>query len=924
VLAALAAIPAAHATMPPRAGTIPAEVRSGFDSGLFAVPSTGGLRASSSPQTEWIIPVLMIGFSDQPIAHSEAEFDFALFDTLGLTPTGSVFDYYRWVSGNRIRVTGRVVATVQLPRPKAFYGGNAWGLNLTDFPGNSAGAVIEALIVSEPQVNWSPYDLNRDGFVDMLWVVHSGVPGEATVSRENLWSITSRLSSWPNAGIYDTFDPIPGLPLSRMRIDRFTMLPELSAIRPNQRTEIGVYCHEFGHALGLPDLYDTSANGGAGTSNIGLGNWSLMASGGYGGDGQTPEYPTHMGAWPTLFMGWNQTVRPTADTLVSLGPLARGAPILELWYQGEASSEHFLIEHRRRESFDRNLPNDGLIVYQVDEAAIGLGLPSNRVIGVNDAMRVVAADGQRDLEQGSNHGDAEDPFPGQLGRTLIDDDTVPNLRTFAGAVNNLVISDIRAVGEDFRFHATVRAQGWLPPEDHSLGPFNPAPSFGPSTRAIRHANGTISAVCSEVFGGRAQVVLREKANGETWLPPLQVSQSPGQAFDPTIAMLPDGDLGIAWSDTRHGVRELYFRSRINGVWTAERRLTDLPGDSRNASLGADPMGGMHLAWVYNDAASVRVYFMYFPYYSPFGDPHPVTAPSDRPDTPALAVAPDGGSYVVWADRATIPSSTIWFSHFHPDSGLSPRRSLYFTGGLAQTNPQAVVDTAGALNVIWQVISTSTNEIHYQRRRPAAVSPAPRDTIIEARGESIQEPMLGVDPHGGVHLGLISSANTLQIRYKRWVPGRGWDRVSTEVTHPEDGNAIRPTLLPTDPGHVTLLYIGYPDGSAAFMERRREFGPTLVTEVVEPPRNAAKTLRLAHNPIRAGSPLQLAGDALLSAGERVEVLDLAGRRMATAAAEPTSGGWEARIGGEVTSGWRSGVYWVRLRGGSGSARVVVLR
>src|SRR6185503_17979597 len=106
-------------------------------------------------------------------------------------------------------------------------------------------------------------------------------------------------------------------------------------------------------------------------------------------------------------------------------------------------------------------------------------------------------------------------------------------------------------------------------------------------------------VGSELVGGRGQVVLRTKRNGQ-WEPPLTLTSSPGTAFDPTVAQLPDGDLAVVWSDTRHGARELYYRSRILGVWTSERRLTDLSGDSRSPSLSADPNGGLHLAWIYND------------------------------------------------------------------------------------------------------------------------------------------------------------------------------------------------------------------------------------------------------------------------------------------------------------------------------------
>src|SRR5262249_40895449 len=163
-----------------------------------------------------------------------------------------------------------------------------------------------------------------------------------------------------------------------VRIDRFTVLPELSGFHPGQLDEIGVFCHEFGHTLGLPDLYDTSVLGGA--ANTGPGNWCLMSSGAYGGDGISPEYPPHMGAcgspsrmgaWCSLWLGWVSRVRPMQDTTVALLPIADGSPILEFAFQGEDAPEHFLLENRVREGFDRKLPNAGLLVTQVDEAMMG-------------------------------------------------------------------------------------------------------------------------------------------------------------------------------------------------------------------------------------------------------------------------------------------------------------------------------------------------------------------------------------------------------------------------------------------------------------------------------------------------------------------------------------------------------------------------
>src|SRR5262245_3998742 len=115
--------------MPTRAGVIPSTVAQAFDAGRFDVPRTP-LLGTSAVTGVWYIPVILIDFPDQALTYPQASaWDRALFDTTGVTPTGSVYDYYQWVSGNRLKVIGKVVATVRLDQSKTYYANNSWGLS---------------------------------------------------------------------------------------------------------------------------------------------------------------------------------------------------------------------------------------------------------------------------------------------------------------------------------------------------------------------------------------------------------------------------------------------------------------------------------------------------------------------------------------------------------------------------------------------------------------------------------------------------------------------------------------------------------------------------------------------------------------------------------------------------------------------------
>jgi immune inhibitor A len=910
---AFAAAPV-HAVMPTPAGTVPTAVVQAFERGLFWHASAPDLQTSSFGPT-WKVPIILVDFPDQPLTYnSAAVWEQALFDSTGATPTGSVYDYYRWVSGNRLRVTGKVVAVIHLDNPKSYYANNSWGLS-SSTPQNSYGVIDEALRKCSSSIDWSEFDQDLDGYVDMVWVLHSGMGGENIVTRQDLWSITSRMTQWNDGGAFRTNDLVPGTGAYE-RIDAFSVLPEMSALHPGAHAEIGTFCHEFGHALGLPDLYDTAPLNGL--FNAGPGYWSLMSSGAYGGDGASPQYPSHLGAWAASYLGWAQKVRPTEDTTMVLGPLERGAPVLDVWFQGEPSSEHFLVENRQRQGFDRNLPGQGLVVYQVDDAAITSGIPSNHIINsFNTALRLVEGDGGHELMNGQSRGDAWDPMPGASGLTRWDDDTHPNSRSVFGNVTHVAMSDIQATNDSMRFRLQVRPRGWLPAHAFSSPPYVPVVGGGPATRAVMLADSSLVAVSSEFVSGHPQVVLRTRRADRAWEPAMQVSQSPGGATDPSVAALPGGDLCVVWSDSRDGANELYFRSRVLGVWSAERRLTQLVGHSKNPCLGADAFGGVHLTWLYNEGGAVYVYFMYFPYLSPNADPIPVTRFSNRPDPPALAVAPDGSSYLVWPDRSTTPTS-ILYAHFAPDSGLRPinRLTPNLAGTLSTLN--AVVDRNGTLHYVWQVAGSGGSEIRYQNRG----NTTSEDTTIVQRGESVQSLGLGVAPDGGIHVVMEATTGGItQILYKEWRSNGGWDVGATEVSRTSEGVATLPMVLPRRAGSVTVLYTGYPAGAAAFMERDRNLLQQPLTAVAETPLRKFTPWSALPNPIRAGQRLRLRGG---SGPGLFEVFDIGGRLVGSGESHREGSTWSVEIPSQVTRDWRSGVYFARLRGGNDRARIVVLR
>ncbi|MDD3642579.1 MAG: M6 family metalloprotease domain-containing protein, partial [Candidatus Krumholzibacteria bacterium] len=269
-------------------------------------------------------------YADPP--YSLASLQAELFD--GPWTTGTLSRYYSEASGGVFTVTGDVRGWVPLAQAEDYYtGGPAQGLvpeYLSPFPGLFARTdemISEAVAGIDAEVDFGRYDNDGpdgvpnsgddDGFVDVLIVVHPSVGAECANSL-HMWSHSWQYSLWREGGQpLPTGDPAAGG--GTILVDDYIVAPIVSC--DDRLIEIGVFCHELGHALGLPDLYDY--NGGS----SGIGYWGLMGSGNW----NRPESPAHPSGWCKERLGWVDVVDIGWEAReLTLGPVINSRTVARL------------------------------------------------------------------------------------------------------------------------------------------------------------------------------------------------------------------------------------------------------------------------------------------------------------------------------------------------------------------------------------------------------------------------------------------------------------------------------------------------------------------------------------------------------------------------------------------------------------------
>ena len=247
----------------------------------------------------------------------------------------SMRDYYKEISSGRFTWTGQVGSWATINAPESQYGANS---KQSGAGGDDANGVVYRVVDASLKAvaatgNYSGWDLGAadqldrydcdgdgnfnepDGYIDHFSIVHAGEGEEAgggVQGGDAIWS-----HRW-----YANFDQTIGpsgcklggynLPGTGLWVGDYTIEPENGGV--------GVFAHEFGHDLGLPDLYDTHAG------ENGTGFWTIMSSGSWASNSQYAigDRPVHMGAWEKLALGWLgddlARVSVGTDATFDLGP----------------------------------------------------------------------------------------------------------------------------------------------------------------------------------------------------------------------------------------------------------------------------------------------------------------------------------------------------------------------------------------------------------------------------------------------------------------------------------------------------------------------------------------------------------------------------------------------------------------------------
>lgn len=378
----------------------------------------------------------------------------------------SVKQYFSDMSNGQFVPNFKVVGPVTLPNSLKYYGadnGESRDINYTQFVTDACAEAAKITNFDDPAL-----DSDNDGTIDLVSIIYAGFGQNNGAMTDALWA----KMSFRNVGEFNGKNVNLNMIVHELNANE----KQLKTVNPAsngsfsvpQIAGVGVFCHEFSHTLGLPDLYATVPS--ANINNQCMEYWSLMDGGEYV---HNSYHPTAYTAWEREVMGWQTPQLLNADGTYTLKTYANGGEAYKL--QNSASdTDYLLFENIQKQGWNQYLSGHGLLVYRIhaNPATLSAMRPLNNVAG-QPGVTVVPADGlllnYATLTSGTSNEKlsiyrramAGDPFPGTSNvHTLMASQNLPNYlwRTEPSAIEAGLLNideDVDAGTVSFRFCTNV-------------------------------------------------------------------------------------------------------------------------------------------------------------------------------------------------------------------------------------------------------------------------------------------------------------------------------------------------------------------------------------------------------------------------------------------------------------------------------------
>jgi len=373
--------------------------------------------SNSSPQKAYPLNgspkslVILVNFSDKSFVTTSPANSFTnLLNQKGYSTnggTGSAKDYFRDNSMGVFDPQFDVVGPFTLPQTMSYYGANDSSGDDT----NPRQMVIDACtLASTNGVDFSQYDTDKDGIVDNVFIYYAGYNEAEGGPKNSVWP-----HRWSLSGLNTKFNGVS--------VYGYACTSELRSNSGSSMCGIGTFTHEFGHVLGLPDLYATVSTATQHT----LSSWDIMDYGPYLNNGRTP---CGYSSYERFFMKWLVPTELKSAQNVTLDTLSTSNKAYLITQNGNHNLngavpnpvEFFMLENRQNKGWDTYLPGHGMLITHIYYNSTTWSANTVNNVETTMGVDIVEADGTA-----SDYNMSGDPFPGTLSTTSYS----PTLRSGA-------------------------------------------------------------------------------------------------------------------------------------------------------------------------------------------------------------------------------------------------------------------------------------------------------------------------------------------------------------------------------------------------------------------------------------------------------------------------------------------------------------